>query len=109
MINLKNECKKESCDDCRHYGKDFVIVDESGRKCALVYYNAGGMTLDEIGKVFGVSRERIRQIENAAIKKLRHASRTKILNDFVGENILSAFLRDLEMKKRRNHARKKRR
>ena len=40
-------------------------------------------TLDEIGKVFGVTRERIRQIENKAMNKLRHPSRSHTLRDYL--------------------------
>ena len=39
-------------------------------------------TLEEVGKVFGVTRERIRQIEAKALRKLRHPSRSKQLKDF---------------------------
>jgi RNA polymerase primary sigma factor len=40
-------------------------------------------TLDEIGTVYGVSRERIRQIESKAMYKLRHPSRSRLLRDFL--------------------------
>ena len=39
-------------------------------------------TLEEVGKIFGVTRERIRQIEAKAIKKLRHPARSKKLGDY---------------------------
>ena len=39
-------------------------------------------TLEEVGKMFNVTRERVRQIEAKAIRKLRHPSRTKMLKDY---------------------------
>lgn len=39
-------------------------------------------TLEDVGKMFNVTRERIRQIENKALRKLRHPSRTKHIRDF---------------------------
>ena len=40
-------------------------------------------TLDEIGKVYGVTRERIRQIESKTMSKLRHPSRSQVLRDYM--------------------------
>ena len=45
-------------------------------------YDGRTHTLEEVGEIFGVTRERIRQIENKAIRKLRHPSRAKKIRDF---------------------------
>ncbi len=45
-------------------------------------YDGRTHTLEEVGQIFGVTRERIRQIENKAICKLRHPSRAKKIRDF---------------------------
>ena len=44
-------------------------------------YDGRTHTLEEVGQIFGVTRERIRQIENKAIRKLRHPSRAKKIKD----------------------------
>ena len=41
-------------------------------------------TLEEVGREFNVTRERIRQIEAKALRKLRHPSRSKKLRDYMG-------------------------
>ena len=45
-------------------------------------YDGRTHTLEEVAQIFGVTRERIRQIENKAIRKLRHPSRAKKIKDF---------------------------
>ena len=45
-------------------------------------YDGRTHTLEEVGQIFGVTSERIRQIENKAIRKLRHPSRAKRIKDF---------------------------
>ncbi|MBY8863456.1 RNA polymerase sigma factor [Nocardia sp. CA2R105] len=45
-------------------------------------------TLDDIGKVYGVTRERIRQIESRTMSKLRHPSRSQLLRDYLEEGAM---------------------
>ena len=55
-------------------------------KCVQMYYGLNGYephTLQMIGDVYNVTRERIRQIEAKALRKLRHPSRSKHLKDFL--------------------------
>ena len=62
-------------------------ADPAGGKgasaCASAWTTAGQRTLEEVGKEFNVTRERIRQIEAKALRKLRHPSRSKKLKDFL--------------------------
>ena len=43
-----------------------------------------GMTLEEIGSEFDLTRERVRQIKEKAIRRLKHTSRSKILRSYLG-------------------------
>jgi RNA polymerase primary sigma factor len=43
------------------------------------------MTLEEIGSLLGITRERVRQIKEKALVRLRHASRARFLETFMGE------------------------
>ncbi len=49
-------------------------------------YDGRTRTLEEVGKEFNVTRERIRQIEAKALRKLKHPSRSKRLKDFLDRN-----------------------
>jgi RNA polymerase primary sigma factor len=46
-------------------------------------------TLEEVGRIFKVTRERVRQIEAKALRKLRHPSRAKPLENFVDKSLPS--------------------
>ena len=65
-----------------------VLGTLSGREAGVVSMRFGltdgqPKTLDEIGKVYGVTRERIRQIESRTMSKLRHPSRSNVLRDYL--------------------------
>ncbi len=63
------------------------LTDREARVIRLRYGLEDGRThtLEEVGREFNVTRERIRQIEAKALKKLRHPSRAKLLKDFRNE------------------------
>ena len=63
-----------------------TLSDKEGDVIKL-YYGLGGempMSLDEIGETFGLSRERVRQIKEKGIRRLRHTSKSKILKTYLG-------------------------
>lgn len=63
-------------------------LDERGREVVFLRFGLKGgeaMTLEEIGQHFGVTRERIRQIESKAIGKLSHRNKREILWPFLGD------------------------
>jgi RNA polymerase primary sigma factor len=67
---------------------DQVLITLSEREAGVVRMRFGltdgqPKTLDEIGKVYGVTRERIRQIESKTMSKLRHPSRSQVLRDYL--------------------------
>ena len=61
------------------------LLRESRRICVLRFGMNDGRarTLEEVGREFDVTRERIRQIEAKALRKLRHPSRSRKLRDYL--------------------------
>jgi len=67
-------------------GEVLETLDDREAKVLELRFGLAGQppkTLEEVGKVFGVTRERIRQIEAKALRKLRHPSRRKKLQDYL--------------------------
>ena len=58
--------------------------DIKGINESLMYYGSSAMTLEEIGLILGITRERVRQIEASALKKLKHPKHARKLRDYLG-------------------------
>jgi RNA polymerase primary sigma factor len=64
-------------------------LDEREKRVLELRYGIDGdraRTLEEVGKEFGVTRERIRQIEAKALRKLRHPTRSRIVSDYLHDS-----------------------
>lgn len=84
----------------RHGQIEAVLDTLTDREASVIRLRFGltdGLphTLDEIGKVYGVTRERIRQIESKAISRLRHPSRTRLLRGYSDEIVNDERLAEL--------------
>ncbi len=66
--------------------RSLATLTERERDIVRYFFGIGvqDMTLEEIGDRFGLTRERVRQIKEKAIRRLRHASRSKLLKSYLG-------------------------
>jgi RNA polymerase primary sigma factor len=93
LIEIMNDEKVEQPDDYAirrsqnaEIDKLLVILNEREREIIRLYFGLGedtGYTLDEIGKRSGITRERVRQIKDSALKKLRRSNSTKHLFRYI--------------------------
>jgi RNA polymerase primary sigma factor len=68
--------------------RSLSTLTDKERDVINLYYGIGmnhGLTLDEIGAKFNLTRERVRQIKEKAIRRLKHTSRSKLLKAYLGE------------------------
>ena len=79
---------KELVDESLAREIDRALTTLSSRESEIIkkFFGIGGqeMTLEEIGDEFGLTRERVRQIKEKAIRRLRQNSRSKLLKSYLG-------------------------
>ncbi len=71
----------------REIERSLSTLTDREREVVKMFYGIGynhGLTLDEIGSKFDLTRERVRQIKEKAIRRLRHTSRSKLLKSYLG-------------------------
>ncbi len=84
-MNNYYRCKKKGgqiTEVCLDTSCEWRLKNETFFNCTWVACNFGPFTLEEVGEMMGVTRERIRQIEAKALKKLQHKKRRDQLKDF---------------------------
>ena len=72
---------------CKEVKRALLTLTERETDVIALYFGLNGvhsMTLEEIGVRFSLTRERVRQIKENAIKKLRHTSRSRKLKPYLG-------------------------
>jgi RNA polymerase primary sigma factor len=72
----------------REIQRSLATLTEKERDVVNLYYGLGmnhGLTLEEIGAKFDLTRERVRQIKEKAIRRLKHTSRSKLLKAYLGQ------------------------
>jgi RNA polymerase primary sigma factor len=71
----------------REIDRSLSTLTEREREVIKLFFGIGmnhGLTLEEIGAKFDLTRERVRQIKEKAIRRLRHKSRSKLLKAYLG-------------------------
>ncbi|MCD4665122.1 MAG: sigma-70 family RNA polymerase sigma factor, partial [Bacteroidales bacterium] len=72
----------------REIQRSLATLTKKERDVINLYYGIGmqhGLTLEEIGAKFDLTRERVRQIKEKAIRRLKHTSRSKLLKAYLGQ------------------------
>ena len=91
FVKLNKEYKELGAlmDARKRYRQLLNTLEERERRVLELRYGIGGdraHTLEEVGKEFGVTRERIRQIEAKALRTLRHPALSKIVSDYLHDS-----------------------
>jgi RNA polymerase primary sigma factor len=71
----------------REIDRALSTLTERERDVVKLFFGIGinhGLTLEEIGAKFDLTRERVRQIKEKAVRRLRHSSRSKLLQQYLG-------------------------
>ena len=88
IVDEKSESAEDKINEQERHNTLIKAIETLTPREQEVIYRRFGLngyrtyTLDEIGNEFGVTRERVRQIEQKALRKLRHPSRSRIMHDF---------------------------
>ena len=85
ILRMQIKClMKESLS--KEIDRALATLTERERDIIRLFFGIGiqEMTLEEIGERFGLTRERVRQIKEKAIRRLRHTSRSKLLKTYLG-------------------------
>ncbi len=79
-----NDLVKESL--CKEIERALDLLNDRERKVLTAFFGIGmpEMTLEEIGEKYGLTRERVRQIKEKAIRRLRHSTKNKLLKSYLG-------------------------
>lgn len=91
-------CVYNNTDEGLLYELLFAISSLTYREQCVIYYRFfNSYTLEQVGKIFGVCSDRIRQIEAKALRKLRHPSRCKSLKDYIYPKLERDSIKNLYM------------